>query len=66
MTNTNFILNDTVTPIKVTKYRKLLQQAGFDAEKTTYLVAGFQDGFDIGYRGPTQRQDLAANIPIIV
>ena len=36
----------------------------FPREKTDVLVDGFTNGFDIGYRGPMNRQDSAQNIPL--
>ena len=66
MVNSNWNLHDVVTPIKVDVYHKLLQESGFDKEKTRYLVQGFKQGFDIGYQGPQIRRDSASNIPIKV
>ena len=32
--------------------------------KSSYLVNGFTNGFDLGYRGPEDRRDLSENIPL--
>ena len=32
--------------------------------KTEYLVKGFRDGFDIGYRGVENRRDFSDNLPL--
>ena len=32
--------------------------------KTRFLVKGFTEGFDLGYRGPQQRRDYSNNIPL--
>ena len=38
--------------------------SGFNKEKTKFLIKGFTEGFDIGYRGPVFRQHNSANIPL--
>ena len=63
---TNVNLHDIVTPIHVDVYEQYLRCAGFDAEKTQFLVQGFKQGFDIRYWGPAERQDFSCNIPIRV
>ena len=47
-------------------YRQLLEETGYDEEKTAILIEGFTKGFDIGYRGPLERRELSRNIPITV
>ena len=54
-------LHDIVMPINIEVYHRYLQQAAFDASKTQFLINGFRHGFDIGYRGPLNRQDIAEN-----
>ena len=43
--------------------RKYLKQSGYNRNKATYIVDGFQKGFDIGYRGPQNRVEEAKNLP---
>ena len=62
----NYVLDDIVTPIDIEKYEYYLHATGFDAEKSEFLLHGFRNGFDIGYRGPLQRRDLSNNLPITV
>ena len=62
----NFLLHDIVTPIKIDKYKYFMELFGFEEEKKNYLLKGFKEGFDIGYRGPVSRQDTARNIPITI
>ena len=62
----NYNLNDIVTPFKVSRYAELLRMSNFDRESSAELVNGFLHGFDIGYHGPLDRCDSAANIPITV
>ena len=40
----------------------MLRRAGYDPEKTKFLVEGFYSGFDIGYQGPEVRQSKSQNI----
>ena len=62
----NFNITDIVTPVKVRELESLLKKTGYDKEKTHFLVQGFSKGFDIGYRGPKNRQDEAKNLPLRV
>ena len=61
----DFDIDGIVTPIKIDKYEHLLRISKFDIDKSNYLLAGSAKGFDIGYRGPENRKDVAKNIPII-
>ena len=62
----NSNLADIVTPIRAKVLEKYLHLTGYDVEKNDYVIRGFEQGFDIGYRGPSQRQDTSNNIPITV
>ena len=62
----NYQIFDIVTPIKVQRYGELLRATSYDQFKTAYLVNGFREGFDIGYKGPVYRRDTARNLPISV
>ena len=53
-----------VMPINVQKLKEMLETLNYNKEETAYLAEGFTDGFDIGYRGPIDRQDRSANIPL--
>ena len=57
-------LDDIVTPIDVDELEKLLIETQYDEKRTNKLIEGFRKGFDIGYRGPTNRTDLSNNLPI--
>ena len=48
----NYDLENIVTPVNANKFRDLLQEAGYDQEKTKYLHERFSQGFSIHYRGP--------------
>ena len=45
---------------------KLLLESGYDTEEREFLVDGFTNGFDLGYRGPMIRKDLSNNLPFRV
>ena len=42
---------------------ELLRRSGYDSEKIQFLQDGLTNRFDIGYRGPTDRQSISENIP---
>ena len=62
----NNVLDDIVTPIKIGPYHEMLTSTKYDKIKTDQLIKGFKEGFDIGYRGPMDRKDLADNIPLTI
>ena len=45
-------------------FKDCCQLSNYDKHKTTTIVNGFTCGFDLGYHGPEERQDLSENIPI--
>ena len=47
----NYDLDSVVSPVEVDTYHKLLQQSGYNPAETNFLVDGFRNGFDIGFRG---------------
>ena len=59
-------LTDIVTPLRVEVLQKLLKDSDYDPHETKFLVDGFTQGFDIGYRRPSERQSLSENIPLTV
>ena len=46
--------------------QQLLEQAKYPQSEISFLIQGFNKGFDIGYQGPQDRQDEAPNIPLRV
>ena len=44
----------------------LLNYSSYSNDKKDFLLEGFREGFDIGYQGPTLRQDRSQNIPFSV
>ena len=39
-----------------------MERTNYNIEETQYLLAGFRKGFSLGYQGPWERRDNAANI----
>ena len=52
-----------VTPVQPKVLERLLTTANYDPTMIKQLVKGFTDGFDLGYRGPTNRRNTARNLP---
>ena len=62
----NYVLDDIVMPIKVHVLEKYLRESKYPDHLRHELVDGFTHGFDIGYRGKTERKDTSRNIPLRV
>ena len=43
--------------------KELLEESGYPPEEIKFLVKGFSTRFDLGYAGPTCRQNRARNLP---
>ena len=54
------------TPVDVSKLEELLRCTNYDTDLTKFIIDGFRNGFDLGYRGPTKRVNTANNIPLFV
>ena len=52
-----------MTPLNVPLYLQLLTESDYNRGETEFLVNGFTKGFDIGYKGPLERQSEANNLP---
>ena len=59
----NFCWKDIVTPVHIDKLEEMLVESNYHPQYTRELVTGFKKGFDIGYRGPTQRRNISNNLP---
>ena len=62
----DFNWTQIITPINVRALRQLLIQSNYPLTETDFLIEGFTNGFDVGYAGPTDRQDESKNIPLKV
>ena len=47
----------------VKQLEEILILSDYNKTETEFLMKGFREGFDIGYEGPTNRQDTSKNIP---
>ena len=45
-------MENIFTPVNVTELNHLLEITKYDKQKAKFLVEGFTNGFDLGYRGP--------------
>ena len=59
-------LDDIVTPIDADLLQQLLYDTGYNPIKTSWLVDGFRNGFDMGYREPLVQTNLSENLPLNV
>ena len=62
----NFDLTNVCTPVNARVFYELLMQSGYDHAKAEFIRDGFQEGFDLGYRGPTEVRRKAPNLPFSV
>ena len=60
----NWNIDNIVTPINVEILEYLLINTKYNEEETKFITRGFSEGFDVGYHGRLDRQDLAPNIPL--
>ena len=52
-----------VTPVNAERFKELLVQFQYDPVETQFIFNGFKNGFDLGYRGPTENiQRVAPNL----
>ena len=62
----NLDFKNIVTPVKVEIYESMLKNAGYDEQKTDFLVKGFKNGFSLGYQGPKKVAKKSANLKFTV
>ena len=43
-----------------------MKQVNYNKQESNFLLDGFRNGFDLGYRGPMNRQDTAQTLPFRV
>ena len=56
---TNYDLDNIITSVNVFELDRLLKLTDYDLKETRFLVNGFREGFDIGYKGPENRRDFS-------
>ena len=55
-----------VTPVNWRRFQQLLNEAGYDRDKTDYVIKGFREGFSIEYEGKTEIKRTAPNLKLNV
>ena len=48
----NYDLDNLITPINTSNFKKLLEETNYDRNKTEKLIEQFETGFPLGYEGP--------------
>ena len=66
LNHSNYEWDRITTPIDTERLDHWLKETQFDERRSARLICGFREGFDIGYRGPSDRCDHAKNIPFSV
>ena len=62
----NYDNTSIVTPVNIPELQRLLQTTGYDEGKSRFLIEGFSQGFDLGYRGPEQIQIRSPNLKFTI
>ena len=55
-----------MSPVDFLALESILRHTKFDKDKSNFLVSGFRDGFDLGYRGPKHVKRFAPNLKFTV
>ena len=58
----NIDLENIITPVDADKLEILLNESGFNADKTEYLVKGFKEGFELHYEGNLKGKVTSQNL----
>ena len=58
----NYDLKNIKTPVNVYQLEMLLKNYQYDQLKTEFLINGFTNGFDLGYRGDRKVKRVAPNL----
>ena len=62
----NLDLDNIFTPVNANQLRSLLYESQYNKEISEYLVSGFTEGFDLGYRGPSTIKQTARNLKFTI
>ena len=54
------------TPVDADKLQMLLKESNYDEKETEFLVDGFKNGFDLGYRGPELIKQNSPNLKFTI
>ena len=62
----NFDLSTVATLIDVYAFEALLNEVGYDRERSQFLINGFKNGFDLKYSGPRNITRTALNLKFTI
>ena len=61
-----FDLENLITPVNIQAYERLLYEVNYDPKEINFLVDGFKNGFDLGYRGDPNIKKTSPNLKLCV
>ena len=59
-------LENIFSPVNHAELEKFLIRTNYDKDKTKFLIDGFKNGFDLGYRGPQQIRQTSQNLKFTI
>ena len=62
----NLDLENIITPVNVQQLEQLLRESKYNIKETEFLIDGFTNGFDLGYRGPENIQQTSHNLKFTI
>ena len=66
MQEENYDLENIKSPVNYENLERILKETNYDRDKTKFLVEGFKNGFDLGYRGPENIQQESKNLKFTI
>ena len=55
-----------ISPVDFVELEQLLKESNYDQKETKFLVDGFENGFDLGYRGPDEIKQTSKNLKFTI
>ena len=59
-------LQNITTPVDARKLERYLNETNYDQNETNFLIDGFTNGFDLGYRGPENIRQESRNLKFTI
>ena len=59
-------IENIITPVKVDKLKFYLEETKYNKTESEFLIDGFQNGFDLGYKGPENIQQTSNNLKFTI
>ena len=66
MYSSNFNVDTIYSPVDHRALAQLLEETGYNKDESAYLTKSFEEGFDLGYRGPKFAQLTSPNLKFTV